>query len=137
MRLTKAQHERDSMILGAILAGASVKPLLPADNGGEFAAEREKDVCAIGAGNIGRKVNKPSAILKTGGMYENTSHNKIPIKDFATANEVTVDYACGVNDGFEEEPKASKAFFSQVNQESLDYLRGWHVGQAARIESGY
>jgi hypothetical protein len=51
--------------------------------------------------------------------------------------EVSENYACGVNDGFENRSGAAKSFFDEVDMSSLDYERGWHVGQAVAIESGF
>ncbi len=49
------------------------------------------------------------------------------------AVDVSENYACGVNDGFENSLLASKLFYDEVDSKSLDYERGWHVGQAVAI----
>lgn len=129
MRLTKAEIEQDSEILGAIITGDFHKPLLSNERG----MERPSSVCAVGAGNIGRRVNKPKDIYK--GKEINVRHERSPFARFAEANEVSKDYVCGVNDGFEQRVGACRLFYPRVDTKSKDYARGWDVGQAARIYS--
>lgn len=106
--------------------------------------ENPRGICAVGAGNRGRKVTQPSDVVtksfeKKWGKDESTAmqHQTIPLIRFATSNGVSENYACGVNDGFEGKPAVSKGFFYAVDTESLDYERGFHVGQAVAIESGF
>lgn len=131
-KLSKEQHEQDSMVLGAIFAGAktSKKPLRPHETG----AERQNSMCALGAGNQGRKVTQVSDVLMNNELPDNDLHELIPLVRFATANGVSETYACGVNDGFEGSTSAAERFYKWVDKNSLDYERGWHVGQSARIE---
>lgn len=133
MRLTKAQHEKDSMVLGAIIAGSTEKPLKIQETG----IERRKSSCAVGASNIGNKVNKPSDILTNVYGLINHVHMIDPLDRFSKSNEVSAAYGCGVNDGFEEKfGLGARIFFKKVNHRSADYVRGWHVGQAAREYAG-
>lgn len=136
-KLTAKQHAIDSMVFGSIWAGAktSKKKLrleVPA-------METKKSICAIGAGNRGRKVTRPGDIFRD---YHNVHganeklHQLVPLVRFATAHGVSENYACGVNDGFEFSTTAAHRFYSEVDRKSQDYERGYHVGQAVRIESG-
>lgn len=131
-KLSKKQHEKDSMVFGAIMAGAmTTKKALRPHNAG---AERITSMCALGAGNRGRKVTQASDILKINMLPDETLHELIPLIRFAVANDVSENYACGVNDGFEDSTDAAKRFYKWADRDSLDYQRGWHVGQSARIE---
>lgn len=139
--ITNKQAAEDSFVFGAISAGvqSSKKPLkqdLPA-------METSKSMCAVGAGLRGVKKSRPSDILTRKYMKENnrdsstTKHQLIPLVRFAMAMNVSENYACGVNDGFENSLIASKSFYYEVDRESLDYQRGWHVGQTIAIEAGF
>lgn len=133
-RLTKKQHEKDSEIMGAIIAGvkASKKKLVKSLS----AVETEQSLCAIGAANRGKNVTGPSDVLLRYDSPTSRKHQLIPLIRFSTINEVSENYGCGVNDGFEDGPVATQ-FWPEVDMNSLDYLRGYHVGQAVRIEAGY
>lgn len=131
-RLTKAQQEQDSFVLGAILAGASEKLLVPNERG----AIHAMSACAIGAGVIGLKIDKPRDV--SGRRYSlvlDCQHTLIPLQRFAAELEVSENYVCGINDGFEQ-GSISKDICPKVSTRSVDYLRGWNIGEAARIESG-
>lgn len=123
-RLTKKQCEQDSIILGTIIAGSKNKPLIAY----EPQAEMKNSVCAIGAGIIG--------------VYKN---GKVPIYIpksvssaialFSEIHEVSLEYAKGVNDGFEQNQWCrNESYYNNLN-ESEDYWRGWNVGEAANIQS--
>lgn len=132
-KLSKAQQEVDSIVMGAILAGmnTSKKKLSP----GSSVTESAHSICAIGAGNRGKNVTRPSdvIILKT---WKSSHHQLVPLVRFAMANNVSENYACGVNDGFEN-GFAAKAFYPEVDITAEDYLRGFSVGSAVRLEAGY
>lgn len=119
-RLTKKQHEQDSMILGAIIAGSYEKPLRE----GHSKAETNYSLCAVGAGIIRTrtKAKIPTSIIGS-------------IERFASIYKVSIAYACGVNDGFEQDVDARESAFSKINRKSVDYKRGWNVGEAANIQS--
>lgn len=123
-RLTKKQHEQDSMILGAIIAGSRRKPLMPY----EPQAEMENSVCAIGAGIIG--------IYKDGKVpiYIPKSVSSA-IALFSEIHEVFLEYAKGVNDGFEQSQWCRNESHYNNLSKSVDYQRGWNVGEAANIQS--
>lgn len=116
LRFTKKQHEQDSMILGAIIAGSKNKPLMPY----EPQAEMENSVCAIGAGIIG--VYKDEKVPES-----------VPsaLKLFSEIHEVSLEYAKGVNDGFEQNQWCRHESHYKNLNESKDYQRGWSVGEAA------
>lgn len=139
VKLTNKQHEKDSEVYGAIMAGAKSRKKRLCQTIG--ATETPSGMCAIGAGNRGRKVTQPSDIITKGyqRLYGDTSsrtkHQLVPLVRFATANGVSENYAAGVNDGFENDTKAAKSFYQPTDTGSLDYLRGWHVGQTVLIES--
>jgi hypothetical protein len=102
------------------------------------AMETSKAMCAVGAGLRGVKKTRISDVLtKTEeGIYghsSNLKHQIVPLIRFAMAVDVSENYACGVNDGFENSLLASKLFYDEVDSKSLDYERGWHVGQAVAI----
>ena len=130
MRLTKAEHEQDSLVLGTILAGrvSRQKRLQPGLSG----VERTQTVCALGASNIGTGINKPQDVLHDGNLRQIARHELFPMLRFVKQNAVNSAYACGVNDGFENNVGAHTAFFKRCNMKSRDYARGWTVGQAAR-----
>jgi hypothetical protein len=139
-QLTKKQHEKDSEVYGAVMAGAKTrkKRLMRSVP----AMECTRSLCAIGAGNRGRKVTRVSDILTKSYLakYHDSDENRhqlIPLIRFSTIMDVSEDYACGVNDGFEGDRSISREFFPGVNTDSLDYERGWHVGQAVAAEAGY
>lgn len=129
VKITNKQHEKDSEIYGAIMAGAkSRKKRLMQDLP---AMETPRGICAVGAGLRGRKKTRWSDVVTKSYQKE---HNYSMIR-FAAFMEVSENYACGVNDGFENDKGAAQSFYKNVNMNSLDYLRGWHVGQAVLIES--
>jgi hypothetical protein len=141
LHLNRKHQEKDSEVFGAIWAGAKSrkKPLKPDLEG----METPEGMCAVGAGNRGRKVTKVSDVITKSyqqahgvGMNNERLHQLIPLVRFATVMEVSENYACGVNDGFEDSTTAAKSFYPNVDRNSLDYKRGYHVGQAIRIESG-
>lgn len=144
-KLTKKQQEKDSEVFGAIWAGArSRKKKLMQELPG---METPKGMCAIGAGLRGRKKTRWSDIVTKSYQKDNayykqdvdevsnkTKHQLIPMVRFAMAMDISEDYACGVNDGFEDSKHAHTCFY-KADTESLDYLRGWNVGQAVLISS--
>jgi hypothetical protein len=142
LKITNKHHEIDSMIFGIIIAGVKTrkKKLKP----GMPAMETPQGMCAVGAGNRGRKVTQVSDIVtksmqtKYGNNYSiNKLHQLIPLIRFATVNNVSENYACGVNDGFENDIQAANKFYPDMDRDSLDYQRGFHVGRAVRLDQGY
>lgn len=144
-KLSKKQHAKDSEVFGAIMAGAKSRKKrlmqsLPA-------METPQAMCAVGAGLRGRKKTRWSDVVTKAYQKENSTwsdpdgldasdtkkHQLIPMIRFAMAMDVSEDYVCGVNDGFEDSKGAHHCFF-KADMDSLDYLRGWHVGQAILIE---
>ncbi len=145
-KLTAKQHEKDSEVFGAIWAGARSRKKklmqeLPA-------METPRGLCAVGAGLRGRKKTRWSDVVtksfqKDKSYYadpedasDTTQHQLIPMIRFAAFMDISENYACGVNDGFENSRGAARSFYRAVDMDSLDYLRGWNVGQAVLIVSG-
>ncbi len=130
-KLTKQMVEKDSYVLGAIIAGIRIskKKLMPDVS----AMEAKSEMCAVGAGLKGLKATRPSDILYVEDKQRRFKHQVIPLVRFAMAMDVSEDYACGVNDGFERESVA-RTFFPEVDLESTDYARGWAVGSVIRDE---
>ncbi len=136
-KLTNKQQAKDSEVMGVILAGMHTHK--KATLSGLSATETKRGMCAIGAGNRGRKVTRIKDIFQDGwGISNKLEHQLIPMVRFAMANGVSENYACGVNDGFEQDTDnktASERFYPKVNKKSLDYERGLNVGMAARAEA--
>lgn len=139
--ITETQAVKDSLVFATIMAGVKarrgkLKPLeqsLPA-------METFRATCAVGAGLQGANKTRVSDIvtktyLKKHGDTSKVKHQLVPLIRFAMAMEISEDYACGINDGFEDSKSASRSFYPEVDTTSLDYERGWHVGQAVAIES--
>ncbi len=124
-KLTKKEQEQDSIILGAIIAGATKKPLIT----NESRPETSDSVCAIGAGIIGEFIGEkiPSAA-------------KLAIELFADIHGVSIKYAEGVNDGFEQDMESRSIWNTipyteiEANEKSKDYCRGWNVGETANTQ---
>lgn len=140
--LSNSQMEKDSLVFSAIMAGAKGKTLKPLQRG-LSGMETPSSMCALGAGLRGMRMTRPSDIISKSyeklhgkGVSSRIQHRAIPLVRFAWAMQVSENYACGINDGFEN-GEAAKAFYPHVNTKSLDYERGWHVGQAVAIEAGF
>lgn len=144
-KLTRQQAEKDSMVFGAIMAGVKskrkkLKPLKQRLAG----METPKGMCAVGAGLRGVKRARLSDIVTKSyekehgaGGSNTTRHQLVPLVRFAAFMDVSENYACGVNDGFENSLGTSRSFYRELDMTTLDYERGWHVGQAVAIDSGF
>ncbi len=135
--LTKKQAAKDSEIFGVIMTG--IKTSKKQIRQSQSSMENSTSFCAIGAGNRGRKVTRAVDVFNSTNPNDDsdtTLHQLIPMIRFSTANDVSENYACGVNDGFEDSTTASKSFYKKVDMESLDYLRGYAVGAQIREEAG-
>lgn len=142
--LSNRHAEKDSMVFGTIMAGAKAnrKRLKPLKQRLK-AMETPRAMCAVGAGLRGIKKTRISDVVtksyeeKYGTGFSNkVRHQLIPVVRFAAFMGVSENYTCGVNDGFEGSQE-SPYFYGAVATESLDYQRGWHVGQAVAIECGF
>lgn len=144
-KLTNKQAEKDSMVFGTIMAGAKAKRKRLKPLKQRLAAmENPRGMCAVGAGLRGIKKTRLSDIVTKSYEEEHgvdrpnqVKHKLIHLVRFAAFLDVSENYACGVNDGFENSAGASKEFYRGVDMGSLDYERGWHVGQTVAIESGF
>jgi hypothetical protein len=141
VRITKSQHEKDSYVIAAILtgekeSGKKLKESLPG-------METPQGLCAVGAGLRGKKATRGVDVITRAYQAihgeddgDKILHQIVPMIRFATVLGVSENYACGVNDGFEDS-FASKSFYPAVNKESPDYIRGYSVGHVIREHAGY
>lgn len=139
--MTKIERLEDERVLAAIIAGAEVAKA----NGRNYGPHSSHDLvsghcngyggfdgfygpcCAIGLGLL--FVNLP---------IDNLAQNKTALRRFAEAHDVSLAYALGLSEGFENDLDGDVATntsemsrWSRLARTSKDWRRGFEVGKAA------